>query len=294
MTQINLQFTRFSAFYSPLIATISGGFLKEEGLDGVHSVATPGKTSIDGLLDGTVHVGQTAVSHAYPFLEKGATPPVRHFAQVNETDGFFLTGRAPDPDFTWSKLAGAKVLVDHGAQPKAMFIWGCKNMGLDYDTIDAIDVPFGDMDQAFRDGQGDYIHQQGPAPQQLERDGVGHVVASVGKAVGMCAFSSLAATDEWLETDMAKAFMRAYLKTRRYLLDTPAADIARDEADFFPGIDHEALTKTIAFYQTLGCWPPHAEITRDAFEVSLDVFLNADLITKRHAYDQVVAQPPVG
>ena len=53
------------------------------------------------------------------------------------------------------------------------------------DAIDAIDVPFGDMDQAFRDGQGDYIHQQGPAPQQLERDGVGHVVASVGKAVGM-------------------------------------------------------------------------------------------------------------
>ena len=237
MTQISLQFTRFSAFYSPLIATIAGGFLKEEGLDGAHSVAAPGKSAIEGLFDGTVHVAQTAVSHAYPFLEKGTAPPVRHFAQINETDGFFLTGRAPDPDFTWSKLAGSKVLVDHGAQPMAMFKWGCKRRGLDYDAIDSIDVPFDQMDQAFRDGQGDYIHQQGPAPQQLEHDGVGHVVASVGEAVGLCAFSSLAATDEWLETDMAKAFMRAYRKTRRYLLDRPAADIARDEADFFPGID---------------------------------------------------------
>jgi hypothetical protein len=29
--EISIQFTRFSAFYSPLIATIAGGFLAEEG-----------------------------------------------------------------------------------------------------------------------------------------------------------------------------------------------------------------------------------------------------------------------
>ena len=70
--------------------------------------------------------------------------------------------------------------------------------------------------------------------------------------------------------------------------------IALDEADFFPGIDHDALTKTIAFYQTLGCWSPHAEITHEAFEVSLDVFLNAGLITKRHGFEKVVVRPPAG
>jgi hypothetical protein len=36
---INIQFTRFSAFYSPLIATIAGGFLREEGLVPHHSIA---------------------------------------------------------------------------------------------------------------------------------------------------------------------------------------------------------------------------------------------------------------
>jgi hypothetical protein len=29
--EISIQFTRFSAFYSPLIATIAGGFLQAEG-----------------------------------------------------------------------------------------------------------------------------------------------------------------------------------------------------------------------------------------------------------------------
>jgi hypothetical protein len=32
-------------------------------------------------------------------------------------------------------------------------------------------VPSDQMDGAFRKAQGDYIHQQGPAPQQLEHDG---------------------------------------------------------------------------------------------------------------------------
>ena len=33
MTQINIQFTLFSAFYSPLISAMSGDFLAEEGLE---------------------------------------------------------------------------------------------------------------------------------------------------------------------------------------------------------------------------------------------------------------------
>jgi NitT/TauT family transport system substrate-binding protein len=290
--QLSIEFTRFSAFYSPLIATMAGGFLKAEGFDPKHSVAPPGKSAIEGLVNGTVQVAQSAPSQGFGPLEKGQRPPVVHFAQINEKDGFFLTGRAPDPAFTWDKLRGARVLVDHGGQPLAMFKYACHRRGLDYAAIKAVDLPSGQMDQAFRRGDGDYIHQQGPAPQQLEHDGVGHVVASVGEAIGPCAFSSLAATREWLETDSAKRFMRAYRKARAWLIGTPAATVAEAEAAFFPEIDRAVLTSTIAYYQKLGCWTPHVEITRPAFEVTLDVFQHAALITKRHRYEDVVAPPP--
>jgi NitT/TauT family transport system substrate-binding protein len=290
--EISIQFTRFSAFYSPLIATIAGGFLKEEGLEPRHSVAPAGTSAIDGVVKGTVHVCQSAPSQGFGPLEKGQTPPAVHFAQINEKDGFFLTARAPDPAFSWDKLRGKKVLVDHGGQPLAMFKYACHRRGLDYSAVVAIDVPSGQMDRAFRKGEGDYIHQQGPAPQQLEHDGVGHVVASVGEAIGPCAFSSLAATREWLRTDMAKRFMRAYRKARSWLLDTPAAEVAEAEAAFFPEIDRAVLTSTVAFYQKLGCWTPHVEITHRAFEVTVDVFQHAGLITRRHRYEDVVAAPP--
>ena len=289
---ISIQFTRFSAFYSPLIATIAGGFLKDEGLEPKYSVAAAGKSAIAGLLDGSVHVAQSAPSQGFTPLEKGEQPPAVHFAQINEKDGFFITARKADPKFTWDKLKSGKTLVDHGGQPLAMFKYACFRNGLDWKSLPIVDAGIATMDRAFRDGTGDYIHQQGPAPQQLEHDGVGHVVASVGEAIGPLAFSSLAATRAWLATDDAKRFTRAYRKARAWLIATPAANVAETEAAFFPGIDRGVLTRTIATYQKLGCWTPHVEITRPAFKVTLDVFEYAGLITKRHRYGDVIAQPP--
>ena len=289
---IRIQFTRFSAFYSPLIATIAGGFLRDEGFAPQHSIAPAGTSAIEGLVRGAVDVCQSAPSQGFGPLEKGQAPPALHFAQINEKDGFFLTARAPDPAFTWDRLRGRAVLVDHGGQPLAMFKYACHRQGLDYAAIKALNVPSDRMDQAFRGGEGEYIHQQGPAPQQLEHDGVGHVVASVGEAIGPCAFSSLAATPAWLKTDAARRFMRAYRKARAWLITTPAGQVAEAEASFFPEIARPVLTATIAYYQTLGCWAPHVEITRPAFEVTLDVFQHARLITRRHRYEDVVAPPP--
>jgi NitT/TauT family transport system substrate-binding protein len=291
--EIRIEFTRFSAFYSPLIATMAGGFLSAEGLQPRHSVSAPGKSAVAGLLDGSVHVAQSAPSNSFGPLEQGKEPPALHFAQINEKDGFFLAGRRPDKAFSWDKLKGRRVLADHGSQPMAMFRYACFKRGIAFSDIEAIDAGSADeMTAAFRAGEGDYIHLQGPAPQQLEHDGVGHIVTALGDAIGPCAFSSLAGTRAWLQTDVAKAFMRAYSTARAWLLATPAAEVARAEASFFPAIDPAVLKTTIAAYQRLGNWSPHVEITRTAFEATLDIFQYAGLITKRHRYEDVVAPTP--
>jgi NitT/TauT family transport system substrate-binding protein len=291
--QINIEFTRFSAFYSPLIATMAGGFLKAEGLEAKHAISAPGRSAIASLLEGTAHVVQSAPSQGFTPLEQGKVSPTLHFAQINEKDGFFLAGRAPDAAFSWDKLKGKKVVIDHGQQPLAMFKYACFKRGLDFKAIEPVNAGTTEqMIAAFRKGEGDFIHLQGPGPQQLEHDGVAHIVASVGHAIGPCAFSSLAATREWLKTDMAKAFMRAYRKSRAWLIATPAAEVAKAEASYFKDIDQPVLTSTIATYQKLGNWTPHVEITRPAFEATLDIFQHAGLITKRHKYEDVVAPPP--
>ena len=293
--KISIQFTRFSAFYSPLIATIVGGFLENEGLRPEYAVSAPGKTAIEGLVDGSAHVAQSAPSQAITALEQGKTPPALHFAQVNEKDGFFLVGRRPEPDFSWDRLRGREVLVDHGGQPMVMFRYACFKRGLDFGTIRTVDAGSSDaMVEAFQSGKGDYVHLQGPAPQQLEHDGTGHIVAALGDAIGPCAFSSLAATREWLGSDMARRFMRAYRKARAWLISTPAAEIAKVEAPMFPGIDVGVLAATVGAYQKLGNWTPHVQITRPAFEATLDIFQHAGRITRRHRYEDAIAAPPDG
>ena len=293
MEKIKIQFTLFSAFYSPLISTMSGGFLKQEGLDPDWSVSPPGVSAIQSLKDGSAHVVQSALSQGFTPLNEGRTPPAVHFAQVNEMDGFFLTARQADPAFAWKKLEGAEVVTFKGGQPHAMFKYACHRAGIDYSKIRLI-TPGGpaDIDKAFREGQGQYVHQQGPFPQQLQADGIGHVVGQVGPLIGPCGFSSLAATREWLTTDMAKAFVRAYRKTRQYMNDAPAAEIAKAEKPYFPKIGEAVLADCIAAYQKLGCWTPHVEITRAAYEKTLDIFEYNGQLKQRHAYEQVCAEPP--
>ena len=293
MSILNIQFTLFSAFYSPLITTMSAGFFQEEGLEYEWSVAPPGKSAIDAVIDGSAHVIQSAPSQGFNALREGQQPFVVHFAQVNEMDGFFISGRESDPEFRWKKLEGAEVVMFKGGQPNVMFQYACHKAGIDYKKIIPI-TPGGakEIDEAFRQGQGEYVQQQGPFPQQLEHEGIGHIVAQVGPKIGPCAFSSLAASREWLETDMAEAFVRAYQKARRYLNETPAEKVAKAEKSYFPDVDESALVNCIAAYQQLGCWTPHVEITKESYEVTLDVFQHAGLINERYPYELVCTAPP--
>ncbi len=293
MTAIHIVFSRFSAFYAPLIATFARPFLAEEGLEPTWGTLPAGARAADLLRRGEAQVAQSAVSQGFLALDRGEAPEARHFAQINGTDGFFLVGREPEPGFAWSRLAGRRVLVDHGGQPRAMFQYACRRSGVRYDAIDAVDA--GDpaaMERAFRDGQGDYVHLQGPAPQALAADGAGHIVAAVGKAVGRCAFSSLAATPEWLATPGAAAFMRAYRKACGFVVLAPDAALAAALAPCFEGVDEAVLRAAVADYRALGCWSPDVTIHRDALRAAEDVFLNAGMLSRRYGRDAVCAPPP--
>ena len=293
MAHIKIEFTLFSAFYSPLISLMSGGFLQAEGLEADWTVSPPGVSAVNALEEGRADVIQSAPSQAFASLAKGEMPTAVHFAQINEMDGFFITGRAADPDFDWKRLEGSEVILFGGGQPLAMFKYACHKVGIDFARHKVISPGSAEeMDKAFREGKGQYVQQQGPFPQQLEADGVGHIVAQCGPKIGPVAFSSLAATRDWLRSDVAKAFMRAYTKTRAYMVATQAIEIAKAEKSFFPSIELDVLAQCISSYQQLGCWTSHVEITRPAFEVTLDVFEHFGSLKERYAYDQVCAPPP--
>ena len=289
MATINIMALRHSAFYAPLLVTINGGYLQKQGLEPVYRIASPDNTIEQNLLNGTVQLAQSAPAVSFAALEQGKPIDIVHFAAINNRDGFYLTAREASKEFQWSDLHAQEVLVDHLFQPYATLRYAMYLNNADFDNMHIMDAGnVQQMDQAFRQGQGNYVHQQGPAPQQLEKDGLGQIVASIGEAIGPLAFSSLCATPDWLETDMAQTFIHAYQQAMQDVIDQPASRTAKIIADFLPDIDNDVLIRTIEDYKNLNTWQVDININEDSYNNLLKVFLYSGYITQTHAMESCV------
>ncbi len=293
MPDIRLTASRHSAFYSPLISMIAGGFLEREGISASYAPAEAGQNAVVEVAEGRADIGQSAVSGSWGSLDAGEKPLVAHFAQINARDGFIVAAREPDPDFSWDKLLSAKFLYVHGGQPEAMLRYGLHRVGIDLSDIEGIESPGGDeMMEQWKSSEGDYFHEQGAFPQQLEHEGIGHIVGSIGEIVGPTAFSSLTARWDYLESDEAIAVTRAYRASREWVNTADPREVAEAEAPFFPGMAVEATAAAVAYYQQLGTWDGDIAIPRDLYESALDVFAHSNMVGSRHPYEQVVVPPP--
>ncbi len=294
MTQeIRLIASRHSAFYSPLISMIAGGFLEQEGLHGTYAPAGPGQNAVVEVAEGRADIGQSAVSGSWTALDAGDKPAVAHWAQINTRDGFIVAARQPDDDFTWDKLLNEKFLYVHGGQPEAMLRYGLHNVGIELSSIDGIESGGAEeMMVQWSNGEGYYFHEQGAYPQQLEHENNGHIVGSIGEIVGPTAFSSLIARWDCVEGDDARRIATAYRASREWVNTADPTDVALAEAPFFPNISVEATAAAVDYYQDLGTWDGDIEIPVDLYESALDVFEHSNMVSARHPYDQVVVPPP--
>ena len=288
MTHLKIMVSRHSAFYSPLIATISGNFLDQYGISASYHIADKGNT-IEEVGSGNMDIGQAAVSGSWSYLENIQKPPVTHFAQINSYDGFFILGRKELDFFSWDEITKGKFLFVHGGQPEAMLRYALSKKGIDLDRVDKIFSNGGDeMMKQWDDGIADFFHEQGAYPQQLEYENKGKILGSVGQVIGPVAFSSLICSWDWVRTDIYYKFIEAYAKAREWVNTAEPFEVAEIERDYFPNISIESISKAIEFYQKLGTWDKDIKIEPELYEKALDVFEFSNLIKSRYDYDDVV------
>ncbi len=288
MTHLKIMVSRHSAFYSPLIATISGNFLDQYGISASYHIADKGNT-IEEVGSGNMDIGQAAVSGSWSYLENIQKPPVTHFAQINSYDGFFILGRKELDFFSWDEITKGKFLFVHGGQPEAMLRYALSKKGIDLDRVDKIFSNGGDeMMKQWDDGIADFFHEQGAYPQQLEYENKGKILGSVGQVIGPVAFSSLICSWDWVRTDIYYKFIEAYAKAREWVNTAEPFEVAEIEKDYFPNISIESISKAIEFYQKLGTWDKDIKIEPELYEKALDVFEFSNLIKSRYDYDDVV------
>lgn len=282
---------RHSPFYSPFLAT--AGFLEQEGVEVTLRLPAEGESPGALLRRGEVDVTQSAVSSGWTEREKGAAEIPVHFAQINQRDGFFLVGRERDANFDWKKLEGKTIIADHGHQPLVMLRWAAHHKGADWSRIEVIDAGSPQaMEAAFRSGRADFVHLQAGVPQQLECEGAGFVVASVGEGLKPLAFSSVCAFRKFVNSDSFGPFVHAFSKAKQWVQQSRPEDVAKTLTSLFPALSIEALTAAIASCQKLGCWEGGVVIPPDLYDEAQDAFLWAGGIQRRHPYEAVCLTPP--
>ncbi len=280
-----------SPFYAPQFVALSQGHFADEGLDVTVRTAGRSAGTVEALLRGEVQISLGGIMRSLELADRdGGFLP--HFIEVNSRNGFFLLARRPQPDFSWTDLAG-KTVISFAEAPTP---WQCmltvlRRAGVDPATV-SIErrLPVVEAVAAFRAGHGDYLEQGQPVVERLVAEGGAHLVASMGDATGPVPFSSYMTTPDFLrrEADAVRAFTRAVHRAQRWIVDHDAAAMAATIASAFPDIEGEILTRVVDRYRRQGTWARDPIIRRDGYEYLQTILLDGGFIRRRHRYADLI------
>ncbi|MBV8752395.1 MAG: ABC transporter substrate-binding protein, partial [Hyphomicrobiales bacterium] len=220
---------------------------------------------------------------------------VRMFCGLTSTDGFMLLGREKADKFDWKMLKGKDVLgFRPGSTPLLFLEAAMRKNGIDPQTdvklINNIGVPA--RVGAWLAGQGQFGIFIEPDAAQLELDGKGYFMASVGETVGFADYTAFMATEKYIHDNPAviQNWTDAIANGMKWTASAPAAEIAAVLKDYFPGVNQQALVAAAQRYQRLKIWKTTPVIDPDAMERFQDILVQGHVLDpgKRVAFQNLV------
>ena len=293
MTRIRLNEVTHSIFYAPMYAAINKGFFSDAGL-GVELTNGAGADKVmTALLADEADIGLMGPEATIYVYNEGKDNYIVNFAQLTNSDGSFLVGREPDPDFSWDDLRGKTVIGGRiGGMPEMVLEYTMKQNGLipQQDVEVLTNIQFALMGGAFTGGTGDYVNLFEPVASQLEQEGQGYIVASLGKESGAIPYTVFSATKEYMakNEELIQKFTTALAKAQAWVLSAPAEEVAAAIKSSFPDTDDSLLISSINRYRDQGSWAATPVFTEEAFELLQDIMTEAGQLEKRAPYEDLV------
>tara|TARA_B100001250_G_scaffold414607_1_gene454525 strand:+ start:32502 stop:33389 length:888 start_codon:yes stop_codon:yes gene_type:complete len=290
MKTINLTASRHAVFYSPLIAMVSQGFLENEGLHGTYHIPEPGINVYEKISNREIDFAQSAVSQSWNFLKNSIPSSIKHFALINSLDGFFIISKNKK-EFEWEDLYKDPFYYVRGGQPEAMLKFALDKKNIDINKIKLLsDKPLGtsEMYNSYTREDTGFFHEQGSYPHQLEIDGHGKIIASIGEIIGPVAFSTLCAEEKLIKSETGKKITLAFEKSKKWVQNTDPKEVANSVHSYFKDFQLDSISNAIKDYQNLGNWNSDIEISDLEYEKAQEVFQFSNLISKNYSKDKVV------
>ena len=255
---ITLSEVTHSVFYAPQYVAIEKGFFAEEGLQ-VELINGGGADKVmTSVLTGEAEIGFCGPEACIYVLNQGKEDPPVVFAQMTKRDGSFLVGRDKSV-FSWDQLVGKTIIGGRkGGVPEMTLEYVMRQNGVTPGIDATVDttVQFNMMAGAFTGGNGDYVTLFEPTATEVEAQGQGVILASIGEESGEIPYTAYFAAGSYVQrnADVIQRFTNAIAKALKWVQTHDAADTAAAIAPQFPDTSVETLTTVVQRYKDIDAW----------------------------------------
>ena len=151
-------------------------------------------------------------------------------------------------------------------------------------------IDFASMSGAFIGGTGDYVALFEPTASELEKEGYGYIVASIGELGGNVPYTTYNAKKSYIEKNpkIIKGFTKAIQKGLDYVHNHTSKEIAKNIKDYFPDTKEEDLINIVQRYKDINSWYETTYISEEDFEHIEEIVKNAEELDKNAPYSKLV------
>ena len=292
-TKVTVAEVAHTIFYAPQYVAIEKGYFEEYGID-VNLILTAGADKVTAaVLSGDADIGfcgSEGTIYVYNAKEKDY---LKTFAQLTQKDGSFLVSRKKFDNFTLDDLKGKSVIGGRaGGMPEMTFEWAIKQNGIDPKNDLEIDtsIAFAAMGGAFIGGQGDFVTLFEPNALEIEQQGYGYVVASIGELGGVVPYTSYSARESYIKknSELINNFTKAIQKGLDFVHNSSDKEVAEAILSQFPDTSLNDLEKVVARYRKIDAWPKTTKFSEESFNHLQDIMIDNGVLNNKVSYDKLI------
>lgn len=293
LTKVKVAEVTHSIFYTPQYVADALGFFKDEGLD-VEILLVPGADKVTAaVLSGDVQIGFCGSEATIYVYNQGEEDYLQTFAGLTKRDGSFIVSREKYDNFTLEDMKGKTIIGGRiGGMPEMTLEWTLTQNGIDVKNDLTIDtsIAFASMSGAFIGGTGDFVSLFEPNALQLEKQGYGYVVASLGELGGVVPYTAYNAKKSYIENNQEtlQGFTNAIQKGLEYTHSHTAKELADVITNYFPDVSKNDLETIIQRYKDADSWFTTTYVNEENFNHIQEIAENAGQLDKRAPYDKLV------
>lgn len=280
-------------FYAPQYVALEKGYFKDYGLDVSLILASGADKVTSAVLAGDADIGFSGSEATIYVYNGGEKNYLKTFAQLTQKDGSFLVSRKKIKNFTVNDLKGKTIIGGRaGGMPEMTLEYALLQNGIDPKEDVTIDtsIAFSAMSGAFIGGEGDFVSLFEPNALEIEQNGYGYVVASIGELGGIVPYTSYSAKKDYLKEnpETIKNFTKAIQKGLDFVHNSSDKEVAEAILNQFPDTSLNDLEKVVKRYRAIDAWPKTTNFTKESFDHLQDIMITNGQITEKVDYNKLM------